>query len=43
MNWLECLNETFKTYAPTLDAADKLIGIAISAGLPRKRNCQEQS
>ena len=33
MSWLECINETFKTYAPTLDAADKLIGIAISAGL----------
>jgi hypothetical protein len=27
------MNETFGTYAPTLDAAEKLIGIAISAGL----------
>lgn len=33
MNWLGYANETFKTYAPTLDAADKLIGVAISAGL----------
>ncbi len=33
MNWLECLNETFKTYAPLLEGMDKVIGIFISAGL----------
>ncbi len=33
MSWWESTNDIFKTYAPTLEAADKLIGLAISAGL----------